>query len=137
MKGIHLTKHDVEAHQARHGFLVPQVVVEDAPRIVVPKSRMNKVEIDFSLILEAKRRRGDIVSWVFEGVTFRLADDCRFTPDFFVIVSLSPLLIQFCETKGRHVWDDAKVKFRVAKEQHPWADWIMYQKGKEGWKQLL
>ena len=41
------------------------------------------------------------------------------------------------EVKGRKVWDDAKVKFRVAKEGNPWAEWEMHQKDGNAWIRLL
>ncbi len=129
---------DAEAHQARH---FGTTLTKDAPKapepVKVPKPRMNGTETQFSLILEAQKRKGEIADYRFEAVTFRLGHDCRYTPDFFIIVSTDPLKIRFAEIKGRHVWDDAKVKFRVAKEANPWAEWQMWQKFPEGWSLLI
>jgi hypothetical protein len=77
---------------------------------------MNKTEKEFAIQLEAKKRAGLISEWHYEGVTFKLADDCRYTPDFMVIENDG--VIGFDETKG---WwrEDAKIKIKVAATQLP------------------
>jgi hypothetical protein len=97
----------------------------------------NKTELDFERRLESQKLRGEIVDYKFEGITIRLADNCRYTPDFFIVVSLDPLKLRIAETKGGHIWDDSKVKFRVAKEQNPWAEWEMHQKKAGQWSRIL
>lgn len=135
MKSISMSKQAVEAHQRHHGFnLTHQVVVEDAPGIVLPKNRQNKTEAAFGLILEAQKRRGEVLKYSFQSVTLRLGDDCRYTPDFMVErVGQKPELI---EIKGGFVRDDALVKYKVAKEMHDWADFSMWQKFKGEWRRL-
>lgn len=77
---------------------------------------MNKTEKHRAVELEAMRRGQRIASWSFERVTLKLADDCRYTPDFFVVDLLGG--ITFEEVKG--FWrDDARVKIRVAAQQFP------------------
>jgi hypothetical protein len=104
---------------------------------------MNKTEAEFGMMLEARRRRGEIDGYLFEGFKIRLADGCWYTPDFMAWKWCAPhridksIWVRFYEVKGRHIWDDAKVKFRVAKEQVKWATFEMHQKTKEGWKQIL
>ena len=106
----------------------------DAPK---PRRKaMTQTESGFAMFLEAQRRTGEIHSYKFEGVTLRLADNCRYTPDFLVVVSLSPLKIRLVEVKGRHVWDDSKVKYKVAKDLYPWAEWQLWQKAKGRWSQI-
>jgi hypothetical protein len=57
-----------------------------------------------------------IAAWWYERFTFKLADDCRYTPDF-VIQDLDGSL-RAEETKG--FWrDDAKVKVRVFATMFP------------------
>jgi hypothetical protein len=46
---------------------------------------MNKTEKKRAVELEAARRDGLILSWAYEKVTLKLADDTRYTPDFLVI----------------------------------------------------
>lgn len=137
-RGIEMTRAAAEAHQRRHGFLGNGVVVEAAvlSRTPFPKpSRQNKTELAYGLILEAQKRRGDILGYRFEAIKLRLADQCWYTPDFFVErIDALPL---FIEIKGRHIWDDSKVKFKTAREIHTWADFEMWQKTKEGWRKIL
>jgi len=98
------------------------------------RGEMNKTESEFALILEARRRAGEIYQWRFESIKLKLADNCWYTPDFFI--EREARLI-FIEIKGGHIWDDSKVKFKTAKEIHRWADFEMYQKTKTGWKKIL
>lgn len=71
---------------------------------------MNKTETARAQELEAMKRDGQIAAWWYEQWTFKLADDCRYTPDF-VIQDLDGSL-RAEETKG--FWrDDAKVKVRM------------------------
>ncbi len=112
--------------------------MSSSPSVAVPRVKsMTSPECEMAMILEAKRRRGDIESWMFEGVTLKLADGCRFTPDFFVRPIEPDLKPQFIETKGPFIREDAMIKFRVAKEQNPWAEWQLHQKTRDGWRQIL
>lgn len=77
---------------------------------------MNKTEAKRAIELEALKRDGSIRDWGFERITLKLADDCRYTPDFHVIEQDGTL--RFEETKG-FFRDDAKVKVRVAAQQFP------------------
>ncbi len=77
---------------------------------------MNKTEQRRAVELEALKRNGAIRSWRYEAVTLKLADDCRYTPDFFIVQPSGAVLFE--EVKG--FWrDDAKVKLRVAAKLFP------------------
>jgi len=43
---------------------------------------MNQTETAYAEILQSRKLEGKIVDWSFESVTFKLADDTRYTPDF-------------------------------------------------------
>lgn len=94
---------------------------------------MNKTEQAYALMLEAKKRSGEIVDYRYESVTFKLAKDTRYTPDFYVIFSDR---IELHEVKGGLVRDDARVKFKVAAAKFPEFGWVWCQlkNKKEGWK---
>ena len=47
---------------------------------------MNGTESKYAEILEARRMAGEVLAWIFESVTFKLADDTRYTPDFAVLL---------------------------------------------------
>lgn len=77
---------------------------------------MNKTEAAYHRELEFQKTCGRVAWFAFEGVTFKLAKDTRYTPDF--VVMLSDGCIQCHEVKG-HWEDDAKVKIKVAAAKFP------------------
>lgn len=90
---------------------------------------MNKTEKRRAIELEAERRTGAIAAWSYEKITLKLADDTRYTPDFFVVEADG--MIRFEETKG--FWrDDAKVKIKVAAAQFPFR-FVSLVATKAGW----
>ncbi len=108
------------------------------PPANVKRHSMTTPEREMAAQLEMMRRNNEIESWKFEGVTLKLADSCRYTPDFFVVVSSKIIAhLRIIETKGPFIREDAMIKFRVAKEQNPWAEWQLHQRTKNGWTQLL
>ncbi len=106
------------------------------PRTFLPDRYvgMNGLEREHAVNLEMLRKAGKIAAWFYEAMTFKLADDTRYTPDFMVIESDGTVV--FHETKG--FWrDDAYVKIKVAAELFPFR-FVSYQRvpKKEGggWK---
>lgn len=81
------------------------------------KGEMNKCERAYSERLERMKQMGEILDWKFEAVTLKLADACRYTPDFLVINSQCE--VSFHEVKGSKFifQDDAKVKIKVAADK--------------------
>ncbi len=77
---------------------------------------MNQTEAKYAQLLDLRQKAGEILWWEFEGITLKLADDTRYTPDFDVM--LPDGSIECHETKG--FWrDDALVKIKVAAKQFP------------------
>ena len=77
---------------------------------------MNKTEASYAAWLELQKHTGNILWYKFEGITFKLADDTRYTPDFVVMLANGEL--EAHEVKGQ--WqDDAKVKIKVAASMFP------------------
>jgi len=93
---------------------------------------MNKTEAAYGQRLEMRRRSGDIVSYQFEAIKFRLADKTFYTPDFVVV---REDVIEVHEVKG--FWEeDARVKFKVAAETFPYLVFIAIKKDNKsptGW----
>jgi hypothetical protein len=108
------------------------------PRL--PKPRMNKTESEYALILEAMKRKGEIVRYEYEGITLRWAD-MRYTPDFIVFKEAehgySHLETKFIEVKGGHIWDRDIVRFKGARAYWPEFQFEMHQKKRGEWKQIL
>ena len=93
-------------------------------------ANMNNTEKRRAVELEAARRTGQIAAWWFEQWTFKLADDCRFTPDFVLQRPDGSLEVE--EIKG-HWRDDALVKIKVFVEAFPFPTRVLVWK-KDGWQ---
>lgn len=79
----------------------------------------NKTEAAYELFLEAQKQAGEILWYAFEGMTFKLAKDTRYTPDFVVMKSDGQLECR--EVKGaKAIFQcDAKAKIKIAAEMFP------------------
>ena len=66
-----------------------------------------------------------------QAVTFKLGDDCRFTPDFNYITSEGRMVFE--DVKGFQR-DDALVKIKVAARKFSWATFLIVKKAKVGWE---
>jgi hypothetical protein len=98
---------------------------------------LNKTEKRYSDRLESMKHAGLIAWYRFESVTFKLADDTRYNPDF--IVMLANGEIEIHEVKGslKYIQDDAKVKINVAAEMFPFRFYLIAPKKKKdggGWE---
>jgi len=89
---------------------------------------MNKTEKAYDLLLKQRLMAGEILWYRFEGVKLRLASNCFYTADFFVMAADSQLEVH--EVKG--FWtDDARVKTKVAAADYPFR-FLGVTKGKGG-----
>jgi hypothetical protein len=90
---------------------------------------MNKLETSYRDYLDGLKLSGDILDYVYEGVTFRLAVRTTYTPDFLVI---RPDCIEIHEVKG--FWrDDGRVKWKTAAAKYPWFRFVGVQRRKNQW----
>lgn len=94
----------------------------------------NKTEEAYEKELELQKQTGLILWYMFEGITFKLAKDTRYTPDF--VVMLANGEIECREIKS--IWrDDAKAKIKVASALFPFRFVAIYAKRKKeggGWR---
>lgn len=94
---------------------------------------MNAQEREYAAMLDASVKAGEIRGYYFERMTFKLADDTRYTPDFMVVLNDGEL--RFDEVKG-FMEDDAWVKFKVAAEMFPFSFRLAKKRAKKdggGW----
>jgi len=77
---------------------------------------MNKLEAAYELHLEGEKQAGRVLWYSFEAVTFKLAADCRLTPDFLVLMADGS--IECHEVKG-FMREDALIKLKVAAREFP------------------
>jgi len=92
--------------------------------------QMNGWESDWAARLQTQLAAGEIVAYWFEAVTFKLADDTRYTPDFVVMLPTGELVIH--EIKGPIMQDDAWVKLKVFAELFPFRTTLARKMRKHG-----
>lgn len=87
---------------------------------------MNQTESRYAELLEARKLRSEIISWDFESITLKLADGCRYTPDF--AVWNADGTIELVDVKGAGPVDPkSRVKIKVAAERFPQFCFVMAQ----------
>lgn len=98
---------------------------------------MNQTETAFASILEQRKAIGEVISWEFEAITFKVAENCRYTPDF--AIWLKDGSMEFVDCKGAGPMDDkSRVKVKVVAEKFPQFAFVIEQKQNQknggGWK---
>lgn len=134
--------------------LIPQGDKSERNAAQKPKKRgsMNKTESEFGLILEAMKRKGEILRYDFQGLTLRWqsgGDIIRYTPDFVVFSDewgkpngLTIPILKLIEVKGGYVkmpgyLERAVERFRHARTLWPQFQFELHKKTKDGWKKIL
>ncbi len=122
-----------------------------------PCGAPNATETRYHLhYLVPRLRSGELACALYEFFTLRLADGVRYTPDWVTLTHeaaarFGPLLdiaesmvlrapipagfldgFEAHEVKGGHIWDDARVKLKVAASQFP-CRFVLGQKTKGQW----
>lgn len=113
------TTDQLAEHLARIKAPVPAAVEPAGPKF------KSKLEAEYAQMLEAQARSGLIKSWMYEGITVRLADGVRFTVDFNVLALDGSL--SMVETKG-FLREAARVRLLVAARMFPMWSWFLVRK---------
>lgn len=92
------------------------------PRLGHRAGEMNKLESKYADFLETRKQAGEIISWRFEEVKFRLADKTYYTPDFQVMCADGS--IDYHEVKG-FMYDDAAVKLKAVADKFREYGWFL------------
>jgi len=106
---------------------------------------MNKTEAQYNAVLKNQLFAGSIQWFGFQTMTFRLADDCRYTPDFIVVDADG--FFEAHEVKGRTknkstgdytYWAeaDAKIKVKLAAANIPFRFCIVFPLPGGDWKRV-
>ncbi len=137
-----MTLTQIEEHQRKHGFRQPVLVTNKPPVIPpvesIPKRKskgMNKTETRFSELLDEQKKCGLIAGYEFEGITVKLADGSRYTPDFAIMENRGT--IWFVETKCEFIREAAMVRFKVAKSKWTQFKFELWQWKNSEWVHLL
>jgi hypothetical protein len=151
---LHMTAAAAAEHQRRHGFVATAEAILGKPlqpyqREILgglvdekpPKPRMNKTETEYSLILEARKRRCEIRDYRFEGMSLSwgIAPDTKkpmwYTGDFVVWPVAG--VIELHEVKGGHIFEKDRIRFKGCR-----AEWgahfrfVMMQKKEGVWRKI-
>lgn len=112
----------------RRQRLAAREPVPEPERPLSPEDKLNKTEREFYARLQLGEQGK--MKWIgVQAITLKLADDCRYTPDFASIGFGGDF--RLWEVKGGFVRDDAKVKLKVAARLYPFWTFLLAQK-KEG-----
>lgn len=93
--------------------------------LALPKARgrqrtpgtMNSLERNYSQQLELRKAAGEVLWWGYEVLTWKLAPDTRYTPDFLVLMANTQL--ECHETKGGFTREDSWIKLKLAASLFP------------------
>ena len=105
------------------------------------RSPMNKTEARFAEVLDARIADGTLVEYWYEDYTFRLGDDCRYTPDF--VLALPDGTLEVVEVKskrrgggdGYYAENDAHAKIRVFSRQFPFRIRVVWESALGVWRE--
>jgi len=100
-----------------------------APRVRRVAGKMNKGEAAYASFLEIQLRAGHIREYKYEGLTVKLADDCRFTADFFVVNGEDEVELHEVKpaSKGKYfAREDAKIKLKICAAQFPFRVFVCW-----------
>lgn len=98
---------------------------------------MNATEAAYAVLLQARKDAGEITDWLFEAFTLKLAEGCRYTPDFSVYFADGTM--EFVDAKGGGPIDPKSVvKIKCAAERFFMFTFVIEQKQAKkaggGWK---
>lgn len=117
-----------------------------AKGVVKEPKGMNKNEARYAQHLEDRKRAGEIAGWWWEWINFVLAFDCRWKPDF--VVMLPDGTIELHDTKGakkngKGEWvpwieEDARIKLHIAGTHFPFiVKAVWWDKDKREWAERV
>lgn len=93
------------------------------------ESQLNQLETEY---LSWLRAQGD--DWIgIMSITLKLGHDCRLTPDFWAFDASG---LRAIDVKGKHVWEDSLIKYRVAARAFPWIRFVLVKKDGAIWKHV-
>jgi len=97
--------------------------------------KKSRGEILYAKFLETALAAGTVQYWEAEPWLVVLAERTTYRPDFFVVLADgTPVLV---EIKGHFAWDDAKVKFKVARKMFPEYRWLCLEWKGGVWRVLF
>jgi len=96
--------------------------IQKAKGVVKQPAGMNKTEARFQAHLDARVLAGEILWYRYAAITFKIGEDCRYTPDFAVMHADHTIsLIDVKGTSKGKPWieEDSRAKIRAAPSIFP------------------
>lgn len=171
------TRAQAQEHADKHGYKLEELVgkgmaaqkASDAlARLTerhksLPKPvKMTRPEREYGMILEAMKRRGEIVDYRFQGMALAWGRDCmtglamRYKCDWLVINQVLPVTavsgpysvtigdtakpwarLTLIEVKGAHIWSRDLVRFKGCRAEWPMFQFEMHQLVRGTWTRIL
>lgn len=137
---VRWTTSDLEAYKAKHK---QAIVGEHNKAVVTPRRRvkqktkplLNKLESEWLTILKECRGDNNFAEVRSQAIRFQLCNGVTFTPDLFSFAWIRGEPHAW-EVKGKHAWDDAIVKIKMAAQEWPEIKWILVWKSDDGlWRE--
>src|SRR5512139_1038441 len=100
------------------------------------KPLLNKLEAEFYEII--RHRYPNYPPVMPQAVKLKLANNCWYCPDFFALLwprDNAPSAPRAWEIKGKHAWDDALVKIKVAAAAWPDIRFSLHWKDNGAWQE--
>lgn len=95
--------------------------------------QMNKTEARFEQEhLKPLIYSAELSAYDYEAVTLKLANGCRYTPDFWAISSKGVTVYYEIKARGM-IWDDAIVKLKVAAAKYVNCEFYLCAWDRHGW----
>lgn len=104
---------------------------------------MTKPEREYGLILEAMKRKGEVVDYRFQGMSLAWGKDpesgilMRYKCDYVVILD-SEFYARFkiIECKGPHIYPQDLIRFKGCRAEWPMFQFEMWQLTATGWQRI-
>lgn len=140
---------------AATGLVGPKLVIADE----LPKPvKMTRPEREYGMILEAMKRKGEIVDYRFQGMSLPWGADpvtgrqMRYKCDWLVIttvgkewyhqgggkpnISEPTVGLKLIEVKGAHIWKDDRTRFKGCRAEWPMFQFEMHQLTRGEWRRI-
>lgn len=108
---------------------------DQSPAVAHGKRRGEPNKTEAAYRREILERRTDVAAIYFEGLTVRMANGHKYTPDWIVVTAAGR--IECHEIKGGYALGSeqrAKLAFDQARVEFPWLAWVWARKTSNGWE---
>lgn len=103
-----------------------------AKRIRQSSQKLTKLEQEYLSMMIANHGSDSVYS---QSITLRICNGLRYTPDAVVLCKGKD--VQAYEVKGKHAWDDAIAKLKMAAHEYPAIRFVLVWKDNGRWQEQV